>query len=762
MQAFRRKKSPSDGGEATPGDGTTTGDDSNPISIATNYLSFQNNDEENHDNNDQERDALRNTGSPSRRSWFGQQRSSRASAAAAAAPLHRGFSTSIHDMFQSPETERVDCCALTCCGMLQSDRDRYFLQGVTPPSLLRRLWLHVVFPVILFSIAGFAAFRIPDARVNEAFTTTALLLFVFYIILQCLKGRAKRIEIRKDLLWTKAQLLDQRRQNLSVILEQERPDDHGEDQEYYLGQRQGDFRAAHPCFCGCYAEDRLVQSSLNSDNDDDTGRASLCTSIWNWCCPPFCGMHCQCCGVCALAQEGREVETALLPRSYLRVDYVTMQPYADYYPAIYQSRHQTSLEDSQESMGQQLESSNSSFPRLSRLSKQILQVLCTLVVFLIIWTLTGKLFWKHVVQANIPAWRLFQWADLLVFCLTWVHAVGVLMILVWLANRPKHSEVSLDALIKFFAAGFCLSTTLAVFWEIVLGLIVKVFVSLCLALSGVDITQRPGTQHNQSGYIHHMGQAVSDDGKNGFLQTFGRDHPIFYTFYLLIASFFLAAFVEEMCKYFGYRMVEHPDFLSRREMEDAMHVVHGEFEEEDPDQSRQERHDFSKQRMSYQSHGAAVTVAMMAVAMGFTCCENLVYVFVYSGSSLKLELAVLAARAFFPVHPLAAALQSIGVVERDVEGQRLSHLGRIIAPAVLFHGGYDFWLLWVDFMATKHGVYDENDDDRLIAWPVVLSFISSVLMVAGALWYFMAKARRQRNRLAAMDRDDAAVRSSLI
>jgi RsiW-degrading membrane proteinase PrsW (M82 family) len=768
MNPFRRKGREDGEGQLSSeaaGGGTNPAEGSHQqTAIATNYLSFQDTatnrqEDDGDDNITQESDALRQQ---PRRRWFGGRRTS--SNHSTELVQHRGFSTSIHDMFQTPDTERVDCCAMTCCGMLQSDRDRYFLQGVTPPSLIRRFWLHIVFPVCLFAIAGFAAFRIPDARINEAFTTTALVLFVLYIILQCLKGRAKRVEIRKDLLWTKAQLLDQRRQNLSVILEQDRPEDNGTDQEYYLGQTQRDFLAAHPCFCGCYAEDRLV-SQIHAESEESQN--NICNRLWEWWCPPCCGMHWQCCGVCALAQEGREVETALLPRSYLRVDYITMQPYADYYPAIYRARHQS--EDDFSSNGnnsrlvndvEQQESSSSTFPRLSRLSWQLLQVLATLVTFLILWTLTGKYFWKRVVEANIPAWRLFKWEDLVVFFVTWIHAIGLLALFVFLVNQPMASEVSLDALIKFFAAGFCLSTSLAVVWEVVLGLTVKILVSLCLALSGVDISDRPGTQ--MTTYIQNMGQAVADDGSSNFLQVFGKDHPVFYTLYLIVASFILAAFVEEMCKYFGYRMVEHPDFLSRREMEDAMHVVHGEFEEEDPDENHPERHDFSKQRRSFQSHGAAVTLACIAVAMGFTCCENLVYVFIYSGSSLELELSVLAARSFFPVHPLAAALQSIGVVERDIEGKRPAYLGRIIAPAVLFHGGYDFLLLWIDFLSQRNGNYVDDDDTSLLQWPVVISFTTSVLLVVGALYYYMQRARAQRMRLANMDRDDAAVRSNLI
>ena len=65
------------------------------------------------------------------------------------------------------------------------------------------------------------------------------------------------------------------------------------------------------------------------------------------------------------------------------------------------------------------------------------------------------------------------------------------------------------------------------------------------------------------------------------------------------------------------------------------------------------------------------------------------------------------------------------------------------------------------FRLALDGVY-ADDDDQVVQWPVLLSFISSVLMVAGALHYYLRGAKAQRDRLAAMDRDDAAVRSSLI
>jgi hypothetical protein len=275
----------------------------------------------------------------------------------------------------------------------------------------------------------------------------------------------------------------------------------------------------------------------------------------------------------------------------------------------------------------------------------------------------------------------------------------------------------------------------------------------------VDTAARPDSQQASS-FLQDIGQglaAVGDDSSS-FLKTYGEDHPIFYTLYLMLVSFVVAAGVEEMCKYFTYRMVEHPDFISRRETEESMQVIYGEFDEE-PDESRPAGHDFSKQRRSLQGHGAAVTIAMVAVAMGFACCENLVYIFIYSGSSFSVEASVLFARAIFPVHPLAAALQSINVVARDVEGQRPTPLGRILGPAVLFHGGFDFLIMWINFLATRNGVYEDEDG---MGWADLLSFVSNFLVLAGTLFYFLRMSRRQRRRLAAMDQDETMVRSNLL
>jgi hypothetical protein len=247
---------------------------------------------------------------------------------------YRGFATSINDMFVDSQYERSDCCAITCCGILQHDRDRFLLTGIKPPSLLKRFLVHVVIPLTIFFAAGIGAVRIQDVVANEIISTLLLLLFLFYILLQCSKGRAKRIDIRKDLLFTKYQIKqhhvlsatnpeEPRRgqyQTLAVLLEHERPTDGRDNSEriYYLGQTRRDLGCAHPCCTlGCYAEDR-PKNITRIGNDDN-----ICSCMFDYVCPPYCGSYIQCCGMCAIAQEARDIETCILPAPYRRIDYIS-------------------------------------------------------------------------------------------------------------------------------------------------------------------------------------------------------------------------------------------------------------------------------------------------------------------------------------------------------------------------------------------------------------------------------------------------------
>jgi hypothetical protein len=498
---------------------------------------------------------------------------------------------------------------------------------------------------------------------------------------------------------------------------------------------------------------------------------------------PICGMHPQVCGLCAVAQEAREIETVLLPPSYRRVDYITMQPVTEYYPAIYQAKCEntsnpavsgTADASSNASNGPDSSGGRSCWklPPLSRLSIRLLQGWAIVMIVMLVYSLVGPYYWKYIVQGYVQH-ASFEWTDYLVFVATWIQAVGLLAFLTSAANRPKYSELSVDAMIKFFASGFLLSTSLAIFWELVISMILKMTVSLSLAIAGVNvITNENGYTlsalvgfASSASFAPFLADTTATAENKDFIQIFGNSHPIFYTFVLLIDAFIMAALVEELCKYFGYRMVDHPDFFSKRDLEESTRVIYGESEEELEEGRRQRREQpsYSNQRTSLQAQGSAITIAMISVALGFTCCENLVYIFIYNGSSLEMEMWVLLVRSFFPVHALTAAIQSVGVCERDLESSRTLKLGHIIWPAVLFHGGYDFVLLWLDFMADrKAGKDDDKDALESSGLVLLLAVILSVLAVLIAFLYYLKVSRKQRARLIAMDRQEAASRSNLI
>jgi RsiW-degrading membrane proteinase PrsW (M82 family) len=670
---------------------------------------------------------------------------------------HRGFSTSIHDAYRATEHERVDCCSFTCCGVLQSDRDRYLLQGVTPPGVGHRVVVHVLLPLTILGAAGYGAMHIANVRINQMYCTVLVFTMLFYVLALCYKGRSKRIEVRKDLLWTKYQISESSQNtDLAVLWEQERPEDEEEARDlstYYLGQSRRDFSSAHPCcLVGCYPEDRNLNREVASSLEHN-----LCGALWDFFCFPICGMHVQLCGMCALAQEAREVEQVLLPPSYRRIDYITMQAYADYYPAIYLDKWAEAP----------LRRSWSRIPPLSRLSIRLLQAALIVAALLLVWALVANLYWHKIYRTNNKS-HVFNLADYGIFIATVMQSGGLLMILVFFTNLPKKSELSLDALVKYFASGFVLSVTLAVFWEMVIGLALKTFVAFILIVAGVDVVDDPGSNGTYTFGIGFGPSLLSNTSRHlaaeadprNFLDVFGNEHPVFYTMMLMLEAFLMAAFVEELCKYFGYRMVEHPDFLTKDDLDQAMSVAHDEPSEEVEDghpRQHRECQDYSFQRKSLQAQGAAITLAMIAVAIGFTCCENLVYIFVYSGESVKAELTVLIARSCFPVHPISAALQSLGVVRRDLEADRSRALGRIILPAVLLHGGYDFFIMWIDFLSRRHGVdADENPTALLVSLIVSVS-----AMLVALTWYFR-ESKLQRERLAAIDQISNVDRSRLL
>lgn len=367
------------------------------------------------------------------------------------------------------------------------------------------------------------------------------------------------------------------------------------------------------------------------------------------CCGRLCGWNLQLCGMCALAQEGREVERLMVVP---RLDYLTYQPVLEYAPALWRNRTASDTPWYRH------------FTTLSKLSKNLLirGIIAVLVLTLL--------------------WPRDRWEHLVVVLLTFAHAAIFLFIVHWPYHR---NDVSVDALIKYFCSGFILATTLAVSWELVLVLILRTFMMILFTLLGIDVA------YDADGYQGHLGFAAGKSfNYRDYVRQFGNEHPGLHIFYLLVSSYCVAALVEEICKYLGYRMVDHVDVWSNAEVEKAIDIgipegltEAGEADQDDvascchpgtlipspqvindrieDHQSAQTDQNESKESSSYhlgrlfggdeeskqptvdsgrksqseppkrtlQSLGGAVTVSMVACALGFSCCENLVYIFLY-------------------------------------------------------------------------------------------------------------------------------------
>jgi magnesium-transporting ATPase (P-type) len=137
---------------------------------------------------------------------------------------------------------------------------------------------------------------------------------------------------------------------------------------------------------------------------------------------------------------------------------------------------------------------------------------------------------------------------------------------------------------------------------------------------------------------------------------------------------------------------------------------------------------------------------MVAVSLGFACCENLIYVFVYARGNVNVEMSVLFMRSLFPVHPLAAAIQSIGVVKRDLEGMQQHYsIGKILLPAILLHGTFDFSLMLISVIGQHSNNDEDNDNDEEIISTNILIIsliclgVSILVVLIGICYYFKVR-----------------------
>lgn len=120
----------------------------------------------------------------------------------------------------------------------------------------------------------------------------------------------------------------------------------------------------------------------------------------------------------------------------------------------------------------------------------------------------------------------------------------------WLWHRL---DISLDAVVKYFAAGFFICTGMSVLYEMMVSVIASIAIYLFSILEAIGMIL--------AGSIDLEDLLSKDDDE---IDDRDSSLPIAYSLSIalttaLLNAFFVAALVEELVKYLCFWMVEHPD-----------------------------------------------------------------------------------------------------------------------------------------------------------------------------------------------------------
>lgn len=601
-------------------------------------------------------------------------------------------------------------------------------------------------------------------------------LFLTFLLFLGVLGRRRRMRTRFQLVRARAQ--DDRLYEMSGGRKRMSMKDELEDKAYEV--------ACSHTILGCYPvdppSDDLDEEELGVDengytetrkkspkHDDFVSRGFSC--LMASCCGRLCKCWFQCLSVCALAQEAREMRLLLPPR-YQRIDFITHQPFSEYQKDVNELRRGW--------MGKKRKKSGilPHYYALSRLSRYILFTFGVTILAIIATLLFNP-------RAG------FSWPDAVLLIATFVQSFLVLYIVHWIFHK---SDLSLDAVIKFFAAGFVIAVPSAVFFE---GVLVNLILACAWTVYELALT------------------LFSED----FALWMAKNFRFIWIVGELFNAYIVAAVTEELCKYYTFRSMEHPDLIFLTGLDRKSHDEHaadggevaypfGSHKVSDLNRSAtrsfeslrsirskesledkrrriltctntaEEYYEDENDVRTYRQKAAAVTTGMISVAVGLACAENMMYVFLLGGArgssaaehkgDIYEEWIVLLFRSVFPIHALAAAMQSINMIRKFVEGcDHNNHrigVGRIILPAVILHGTFDAILMGINvYVESSWDSYLEENEGRVDSGepynPTVVNFVAwcSIVLVTliGFLWYYREN-RNQRQRLILLEEEEKA------
>ena len=689
-----------------------------------------------------------------------------------------GFSTSICALFDDPY-ERSSCCALTCCGTFLQDRNSFLLTGEKPPAW----WIR-----ILGYIGGFilAAFIPPFGPV---------LFIIGMAVRATLLRQQLRLKLQQKMFMEQQQQQQQQQQNSGTTEQQQQQNsgttEHQQQQAYYSS------RSEHWC-CACVSNDKrrvLVVTDQDQDQDNNDSldeqewrelerrqKADFCFHLWkclsNCCCNVCCFSYWNWCGMCATAQEDRQLKQLLPNTAFLR-DYITFQPFAQYYPQIQSLRYdQEQEQDNNDNTNATTTTFWDHINTLSELSSKLLKILLS-TLFLLLAAATFHLL------------NNFRLSKVIIIAATLFQAFVILYIVYW---RNHRHDISLDAIIKLFASGFVLAMSVALLVELILSIIGTLVFDFIITEEFLQ--DHPELEYyNDADNDNYRDKMVNDAT---VMKAMAKKHFPTLLVFLFFKSVIVAALVEEMTKYFCFWMVEHPDFIYGNGNGNGNGNTWEQVELEggftstttSPDATTNANTTSTSTNTintpptspseaattnlppfhprptpTHSTAGAIITVGMIATAVGFSCSENLVYVF--SQGSIAGEIIVLFMRSLMPVHSICAAIQSIGVVRRDVELDRDYQIGWALLPAILLHGFFDFALYTIAFVQfltappqqtptvdpsnNDNGNGNDIYDDEVTWKNQGPGLVAGGIITALGIAYYVVEAGNQRGRLKALE-----------
>jgi len=114
--------------------------------------------------------------------------------------------------------------------------------------------------------------------------------------------------------------------------------------------------------------------------------------------------------------------------------------------------------------------------------------------------------------------------------------------------------------IKYFASGFILTTSTAIFFELSCSIILG-YVHYNIIMRFVKIDMDDGGYENSVeeysfSFLEYSPFNMYTSKK--YQAAFNQQYPLIAIVFILFKAYVVAAFVEETSKYFGFKMVEHP------------------------------------------------------------------------------------------------------------------------------------------------------------------------------------------------------------